>query len=250
MITVKTDKQISNIHVAGSIIKHIFATIPEILQPSISTSDIDAYIHQSIIKEGGTPSFLGYHGFPASCCVSINDEIIHGRPSKTTLLASGDVVSIDVGVMYQGGFADSAHTFYVGDKTCTLEIQRLLTVTKEALFHGIAAVKPQNRISDIARAIYACAKKQKLGVVREYCGHGVGNAVHEAPNIPNYYPFIGQNARLIPNMVIAIEPMFSLGANAIIHGDDNFTVKTADAALAAHFEHTVLVTQDGYNVLT
>lgn len=250
MITLKTPEQILNIQVAGSIIKHIFATLPEILQPSLSTSDIDAYVHQAIVKEGGTPSFLGYNGFSASCCVSINDEIIHGTPSKHIRLGLGDVVSIDVGVVYQGGFADSAHTFYIGDKTCSSEIQRLLTTTKEALFQGIAAVKPKKRISDIARAIHACAKQQNLGVVREYCGHGVGNAVHEPPNIPNYYPFMGHNARLLPNMVIAIEPMFSLGSNAIIHADDNFTVKTADGALAVHFEHTILVTQDGYKILT
>ncbi len=249
MITLKSPQQISNIQVAGSIIKHVFATLPEFLRPSLSTAEVDSYVHQAIVKEGGTPSFLGYNGFSASCCVSINDEIIHGAPSKHRLLALGDVVSVDIGVAYQGGFADSAHTFYIGDE-CPQEIQRLLTSTQAALAQGIAVIKPKKRVSDIARAVHAQAKQQKLGVVREYCGHGVGNAVHEPPNIPNYYPFVGHNARLLPNMVIAIEPMFSLGSDAIIHADDNFTVKTADAALAAHFEHTVLVTENGHSILT
>lgn len=259
MIEIKNAEQLSNIRVAGSIIKHIAATLPDMLRAGMATKEIDLYVHQAIIKEGGVPSFLGYRGFSASCCVSINDEIIHGTPSEKRRISGGDAVSVDIGVSYSGGFADSAHTFYVphADESSAkkyqeapAELRRLLDATKRALSAGIAAARAGNRISDIARAVYAVAQKEKLGVLREYCGHGVGNAVHEEPEIPNYYPFRGPNPRLTPGMVIAIEPMFALGTADIIHAADKFTVKTADGSLSAHFEHTVAITESGCDILT
>ena len=203
-----------------------------------------------IIKEGGTPAFLGYRGFPASACISVNEEIIHGIPSPHRKIHNDDIVSIDIGVVYQGGIADSAYTFFIGKNTPRDEITVLLKTTKLALQRGIETIRQNSHISDIAKAIQPVAKAQNLGIVKEYCGHGVGTELHESPEIPNYYPNRSSNHRLKAGMVIAVEPMFTLGNGKISHLDDETTVISADSTYAAHFEHTILVTEDGYDILT
>ncbi len=249
-IIIKNETQISNVRVAGSIIKHVFAQLSDVIVAGINTLEIDKYIHQAIVKEGGKPAFLGYQGFTGVACISINEEIIHGVPSSKKNIQKGDIVSIDIGVAYQGNIADSAYTFYIGEDIPP-HIKRLITTTKEALQFGIHAVKPKNRISDVSSTIYLHAQKEKLGVVREFCGHGVGVNIHEPPEIPNYCPYTGANPRMREGMIFAIEPMFTLGTDDItIDEHDDFTVKTKDNSLSAHFEHTVLVTKDGFDVLT
>lgn len=249
MIIIKNKEQIANITVAGNIIAQIFSAIDVYLTEGITTADIDAYIHQLIIKEGGKPAFLGHQGYSASTCISINEQIIHALPSPHKKITNGDLISIDVGVSYQNGIADSAYTFYLGENP-TKDIQRLLQTTKNALLKGIETIAPKKRISDISKTIQTLAIQEKLGIVKEYCGHGVGTMVHESPEIPNYYPSYGNNPRLREGMVIAIEPMFTLGSSEISHSDDNFTVVSKDNSLTAHFEHTVLVTHDSYKILT
>lgn len=249
MILIKNQEQISNIKVAGNILAHIFVELEDYLQDGMTTLEIDRYIHTLIIREGAKPAFLGYNGFPASSCISINEEVIHGIPSQEKTISTGDLVSIDIGVSYQNGIADSAHTYYLGP-TPPPQIQTLLEVTQQALTQGIKAVKPNNRILDISKAVQDTATPHSVGIIKTYCGHGVGTQLHEEPEIPNYYPNRGKNSRLRPNMVIAIEPMFTLGTHEVILDSDEFTVITEDHSLSAHFEHTVLVTEEGYSILT
>lgn len=249
MVIKKNAEQIQNIKVAGNIIAQIFVILKEYLKEGMTTCDIDRYIHELIVKEGGKPAFLGYQGFPASSCISINEEIIHGIPSDTKKIKTGDVVSIDIGVMYQDCIADSAYTYYIGTNP-SHEIQTLLIQTLHALQKGIEAVSPSNKISEIAKAVQSVATEHNLGVVKDYCGHGVGVELHEPPEIPNYYPNRCFNQKLKPGMIVAIEPMFTLGSGEITHLEDQTTVVSVDGSYAAHFEHTVLVREEGYQILT
>ncbi len=250
MIIIKTQEQIQNIRVAGNIIKHCFSVLNEFLlqhlDGSTSTHDIDKFIHETITKEGGEPAFLGHQGFPAVACISINEEIIHGIPKKDKFIHKNDIISIDIGVKYQGYYADSAFSFYFGQDK---KIQQFLHTTKESLQKGIQAISRNSSVLDISKTIESYANKASLGIVKEYCGHGVGVNLHESPEIPNYV-HSAYHKKLKKNMVIAIEPMFTLGSGEIKLADDAFTVVSKDNTLAAHFEHTVLIDSHNAEILT
>ena len=214
--------------------------------PGVSTGELDRIARREIASRGGRPAFLGYQGFPGAICTSVNDEVIHGIPSER-VLKDGDVVSVDCGIEYEGYFSDSAFTAPVG--TVPRAIERLLEITRASLEEGIAAAVAGKRVNDISRAIYRVISEHNYGVVRPYCGHGVGLAIHEDPQIPNYIGR-GPNPRLKPGMVIAIEPMVNLGVDDVAVLDDDWTVVTDDGAISAHFEHTVAIFRDSTEVLT
>lgn len=231
---------------AGLITARALHTAGRAVEPGVTTAEIDAIARKVITEAGATPSFLGYEGFPASTCISINDEIIHGIPGKRKL-KNGDIVSIDVGA-YIGGFhGDSAFTFACGD--ISDEAKRLLKATEESLYEGIKRAVPGGRIGDIGSAVQQYVEARGYSVVREYTGHGVGTDMHEDPCVPNYGK-AGRGTRLFPGMVIAIEPMVNLGSAAIRQLSDGWTVKTKDGEISAHFEHTVGITTDGPVILT
>lgn len=212
----------------------------------VPTLELDSFARSSITSRGGRPSFLGYMNYPASLCVSINNEVIHGIPGSRRLRA-GDIVSLDLGVELNGYFSDAALSVAVG--RVSEARRRLLDVTRECLARAVAQAVPGNRVSDISRAVYEHAVGRSCGVVREYCGHGVGFAPHEDPQVPNYVGS-GANPRLKPGMVLAIEPMINAGTGDIELLEDGWTVVTADGADSAHFEHTVAVRGDGVEILT
>jgi methionyl aminopeptidase len=217
--------------------------------PGVTTADLEAVAGRIIVDEhGAIPSFKGYRGFPGMVCASINEEIVHGIPGQRVLL-EGDIVSVDVGVIYKGYHGDAAITVGVGE--IDAESQRLMDVTEEALRVGIDASRPGNWTWDISKAIQAYVEGQRLSVVREYTGHGIGQSMHEDPQIPNYYePRIGGRVRLRPGMTFALEPMVNAGGWQTRVLDDRWTVITADRARSAHFEHTVAVTKDGPEIMT
>ncbi len=250
MVLVKNKEQIANIQIAGSILKHIFQEIDEYIKPGMSSLDLNDFIHSHILTNKAEPAFLGYNSFPAVACISVNDEIIHGIPRKDKYFSDNDLVSVDIGVNFKGGIADASRTYHIGTQQQREDVHRLISSTRQALQSGIEMVSPLARISQISQAIFSHAEHSRLGVVKEFCGHGVGIHLHEPPDIPNYFSPQNTNIRLKEGMIIAIEPMFSLGSGEILYGDDNFTICTKDGSLAAHFEHTVLVTAHGHEVLT
>jgi methionyl aminopeptidase len=207
---------------------------------------LDAEARTFIDGLGGRPAFLGYHGFPAALCTSVNDQVIHGIPNGRRL-RSGDVLGIDCGIEYNGYYSDAAFSVALG--TVAPEVRKLMEVTRECLYRGIEAARVGNRIKDISRAVYSHAKEHGYGVVRQYCGHGVGLDIHEEPQVPNYVGR-GNNPRLKPGMVLAIEPMINLGTDDVEVLDDDWTVVTADGSVSAHFEHSVAILDDRTEVLT
>ena len=219
----------------------------EAVRPGISTWEIDRIAYNYIKSQGAEPNFLGLYGFPATACISINDEVIHGIPSKTRILKEGDIVSIDLGAKKDGFNGDNAATFAVGN--ISDEARKLMDVTRESLYEAIKAAVPGNKIGDIAFAVQSYCESHGYGVVREYTGHGVGKELHEDPSVPNYGK-AGRGVRLIPGMTLAIEPMINAGTASIKVMPDGWTVKTRDAKLSAHFEHTVAITADGPVILT
>lgn len=246
MIRIKTAKQIDGIRESCSLLADVLEILEEHVTPGVTTSQLDAIARKEINARGGRPAFLGYQGFPGALCTSVNEEVIHGIPGGR-ILKNGDVVSIDCGIEYNGFYSDSAITVPVG--SVSDEIHKLLEVTKESLEIGINAAKVGNRVNDISRSIYRRIHSENYGIVRPYCGHGVGLAIHEDPQIPNYVGR-GPNPRLKPGMVIAIEPMVNLGVDDIEVLDDEWTVVTKDNAVSAHFEHTVAIFRDHTEVLT
>jgi len=248
MVTLKSPKEIEIMARAGSIVAATLELVRKQVRPGISTEDLDAAAERFIRGHpGATPSFKGLYGFPKSLCVSINEEIVHGIPSAKRLLREGSIVSVDVGVHLEGFHADAAITVPVGE--IAPEAQRLLAVTQEALAAGIAQARVGNHVGDIGHAVQTVAEGAGFGVVRELVGHGVGQRMHEDPQVPNH----GQprrGARLQAGMTIAIEPMITLGDYATKMLGDKWTVVTADGSLAAHFEHTVAVTNEGPRILT
>lgn len=231
---------------AGNIVYKTHQYLKPYLQPGITTKKLDELASDYIISEGATPSFKGFHGYPASICTSINDEVVHGIPS-TYKLKDGDIISIDIGACYHGYHGDSAWSYGIGKMT--EKQSHLLEHTEKALFKGLEQVKPGNRIGDIGYAIAQYANEHKLGVIRELVGHGVGNSIHEQPDVPNYgRPNTGPYLK--EGMTIAIEPMLNAGTREVEMLDDGWTIVTADGEPSAHFEHTVLVTKDGYLILT
>ena len=246
MITIKSKREIELLKIAGNIVYQTHQYLKPFIKEGITTKELDRLAEEFIRSHDATPSFKGYEGFPSTLCTSINSEIVHGFPSDRKL-KNGDIISIDIGACYKGYHGDSGWTYTVGE--VDEKTKELLKNTEKALFVGLEQVKPGNRVGDIGYAIEEYAHKHNLGVVRELCGHGVGTSVHEDPEVPNYgIPNTGP--RVKEGMVIAVEPMLTMGSPRIYVHDNNWTVDTEDGSLSAHFEHTVVVTKDGYQILT
>lgn len=246
MISIKSKREIDLMIVAGRIVYETHQHIKSMIKPGVSLLQIDAEAEKFILSKGATPSFKGYEGFPNATCISVNEEVVHGIPSNRKL-KNGDIVSIDIGANYKGYHGDSAWSYAVGN--IDDDKKYLLEHTKNALFEGISKVKPGNYIGDIGYAVEKYANAHHLGIVRELVGHGVGNNVHEDPDVPNYGN-MQTGPILKEGMVIAIEPMLNLGSDDIVVEDNDWTITTLDKKPSAHFEHTVLVTKDGYQILT
>lgn len=251
-ITIKNPQQIEILREAGRHHARILNELESLVVPGVTALELNAIAEEKVRAVGAKPSFLNYQPdhtyplYPASLCVSINNEVVHGIPKADMVVKSGDIVSIDLGLQYKGLFTDSARTVIVGD--VSVEKKQLVYDTREALMLGIQAAQPGNTVGDIGYAIESFNDK-RYGNVRELSGHGVGIAVHEDPYVPNYGKR-GQGAKLKPGMVIAIEPMFNLGTSDVNFHDDGYTVSTRDGAVSAHVEHTVLITENGPEILT
>lgn len=247
MIVLKTGNEIALMREAGRIAAQALMVGMQAVAPGKTTQDINHIIHDYITSQGAIPSFLGYGGFPAAACISINQEVIHGIPSNTRRIQEGDIVSIDVGAFYKGYHGDNAYTVGVG--TISPEKRQLLEATQKCLELGIAAAQPGGRLGDIGAAVQNYAESFGYGVVREYVGHGIGSQLHQEPEVPNYGQS-GRGRRLISGMTLAIEPMISQKGAHVRHLEDGWTVVTASGMPAAHFEHTVAITDNGPIILT
>jgi methionyl aminopeptidase len=247
MVILKTAREIALMREAGRISQRALQLAGKAVEPGVSTLELDTIIRSYIGKEGATPSFLGYCGFPASACISVNNVVIHGIPGAKQILKEGDIVSIDVGAKLNGYHGDNAWTFPCG--RISREAQELLDATKESLFEGIKNALAGNRIGDIGHAVQKYVEARSYSVVRDFVGHGVGAKLHEDPSVPNYGT-PGRGVRLLPGMVIAIEPMVNMGTHKVRVLDDDWTTVTADGKLSAHFEHTIAVTSNGPVILT
>lgn len=247
MITIKDEREIDFMRHAGMLVSKMHKYLKPFIKEGITTKELDRLAEEFIVKNKGVPSCKGYEGFPATLCTSVNDMVVHGIPDNTKL-KNGDIITIDVVIGYKGYQGDAAWTYAVGN--ISDEKKYLMEHTEKALYEGIKMVKPGNRIGDISHAVEVYARGHNLGIVKELCGHGIGTDMHEAPDIPNYGT-IGTGPRLKEGMVICIEPMLNYGGKDDIYLlDDDWGVKTLDGNPAAHFEHTILVTKDGYEVLT
>lgn len=242
MITLKNAEQLKLMKEAGRITGEALLVAEEAIRPGISTKELDDLIRLHIEKSGARPSFLGYGGFPGSACISINQEVIHGIPSKKKILQEGDLVKVDVGACYRGYHGDSARAFAVGK--VAPEAERLIQITKESFFEALRLAIPGNRIGDIGAAVQAYVEKAGFSVVRTYVGHGIGSALHEDPEVPNFGR-AGHGVRLYSGMTLAIEPMVNAGGFQVCSQPDGWTVVTADGSLSAHYEHTLAITNDG-----
>lgn len=247
MIVLKTSRELSFMKEACKISANALKLAGEMVEPGVSTWEIDQAVRHYIEKMGAVPSFLDYNGFPASACISLNEVVIHGIPSKHEILKQGDIVDIDVGAYYKGFHGDNAWTYPCG--RINDEAQRLLDTTKESLFKGIEQAKPGNRIGDVGHAVQEYAEARGYSVVREFVGHGVGAKLHEDPSVPNYGT-PGRGVRLLKGMTIAIEPMINQGTEKVHILEDGWTTVTRDGKLSAHFEHTVAITENGPVILT
>lgn len=246
MLRLKNEEQIQGIRESCRLLSGLFAELRPLVREGVATRDLDDFARTYIQKAGGRPAFLGYNGYPASLCVSVNEEVIHGIPGPRRL-RSGDIVGLDCGIDLGGYFSDAAITMPVG--RVSADIEALLTTTRECLDRAIAAIRVGGRIHDISRAVYGHARSRGYGVVRQWCGHGVGFSPHEDPQVPNYVG-VGPNPRIVPGMVLAVEPMINLGGDEVETLDDDWTVVTADGKPSAHFEHTVAILPEGPEVLT
>ena len=247
MIVLRTAKEIDMMRKACQISAEALQIAGEAVKPGITTYEIDQIAYRYIKKQGAEPNFLNYNGFPATACISINDEVIHGIPSKNRVLKEGDIVSIDLGAKVNGYNGDNAATFACG--VISDEAKRLCDTTSESLYLGIERAIAGNRIGDIAFAIQSYCEERGFSVVREFTGHGIGTHLHEDPSVPNYGT-AGRGQRLLPGMTIAIEPMINMGSKAIKCLPDGWTVKTLDGKLSAHFEHTIAITKGEPLILT
>ena len=246
MVVLKNSSEVRGMIAAGKLSAQALKLAGEMVEPGVSTSEIDREVRKFIQSHGAEPSFLGYGGFPGSACISINEEIIHGIPGPRKI-QEGDIVSVDVGAFFKGFHGDNAATFGAG--RVSPEAQALMDATRESLYKGIAMAKPGNRLGDISHAIQSYVEALGYGVVREYVGHGVGRKLHESPEVPNYGK-AGHGVRLLPGMTIAIEPMINQGTANVRQLPDGWTVVTADGKLSAHFEHTIAITDQGPLILT
>ena len=247
MIVLKSAREIDIMRKACQISAEALRLAGEAVKEGVSTYEIDQIAYNYIKKQGAEPNFLHYNGYPATACISINDEIIHGIPSKNRILHRGDIVSIDLGARIDGYNGDNAATFAVGE--ISDEAKRLCQTTEESLYKGIEKALAGGRLGDIGYAVQSYCEDRGFSVVREYTGHGVGTHLHEDPSVPNYGT-PGRGVRLLPGMTIAIEPMITLGSAAIKVMPDGWTVKTRDGSIAAHYEHTVAITSSGPVILT
>ena len=246
MITIKSEREIDLLRIAGNVVYKTHQYLKPFIKEGITTKELDKLGEEFIRSQGCTPSFKGYEGFPSALCISVNSEVVHGFPSDRRL-KNGDIVTLDIGACWKGYHGDSGWTYAVGE--ISDDAKYIMEHTEKALFEGLKQVKPGNRIGDISYAIEKYAHEHNLGVVRELCGHGVGTDVHEDPEVPNYgLPNTGP--KLKEGMVIAVEPMLTLGRPAVFLHDNNWTVDTLDHSLSGHFEHTIVVTKDGYEILT
>lgn len=246
-ITIKSAREIELMTEAGRILEIVHDEMAKALKPGMTTYDIDALGEEVIRSYGCEPSFLNYNGYPASICVSINEEVVHGIPSKKRVISEGDIVSLDAGVIYKGYHSDAARTHAVG--IVSEEAKKLIKVTEESFFEGLKYAKEGNYLFEISGAIGRYAEKHGYGVVRELCGHGIGTQLHEDPNIPNF-PMLRRGPKLKAGMTLAIEPMINLGTEKVKWLDDEWTVVTADKKLSAHYENTVLITKGEPILLT
>lgn len=247
MILLKTKEELATMREAGRIVAITLVKLTEMVKPGVSTADLDALAEETIRRHGAIPSFKGYGGFPGSLCASINEEVVHGIPSTDRVLTEGDIISLDVGAIFNGWQGDAAVTLPVGKPSRIA--QRLISVTQEALRRGIAKARRGRHLSDISWAIQSYAESKGFSVVRQYVGHGIGRHMHEEPQIPNFGP-PGIGPILQPGMTLAIEPMINVGTHRTVVRPDKWTVVTEDRQLSAHFEHTVAVTEGDPLILT
>ena len=247
MIVLKTNRELALMREACRISAGALRVAGEAVQPGVTTEEIDRIAYEYIIKQGAKPNFLNYNGFPATACISINDEVIHGIPSKKRVIREGDIVSIDLGATINGYHGDNAATFAAGK--ISPEAERLINTTRESLYEGIRAAVAGGRIGDISAAVQRYCEERGFSVVRDFVGHGIGTKLHEDPSVPNYGT-PGRGVRLLPGMTLAIEPMINAGGYEVRQLSDGWTIKTKDAGLSAHFEHTVAITNDGPKILT
>lgn len=249
MISYKTQDEIDKMRRACRIVADCLHLVRQAVRPGVSTLELDDIIRDFVKQKGGQPLFYKYRGFPANSCISINDEVVHGIPRRRRKLREGDIVSVDVGVKIRGYCGDSAWTFPVGDVSD--DVNELLGVGREALYRGVAACQPGNRVSDIGRAIQTFVEGQSFFVVKKFVGHGIGTQLHEDPQVPNYVDKGTRDGPVLrEGLVLAIEPMVNVGTEDVEVLDDRWTVVTKDRGLSAHFEHTVVVTASGPEILT
>jgi methionyl aminopeptidase len=246
MICLKSERELETMDRANALVHRVLHAVEEAAGPGISTGELDELAEEMIRSDGGIPAFKGYRGFPATLCTSVNDVIVHGIPNGKNRLRDGDLVSVDCGVLLDGFYGDAAVTFGVG--TVSPEATRLMDITRRCLDDAVAAVNPEGRLGDVGAAVQVRAEEAGFGVVREFVGHGIGRALHEEPQVPNYGK-PGHGQRLKPGLVIAIEPMITGGSWRVSIDDDGWTARTEDGRLAAHFECSVAVTADGRRVL-
>ena len=247
-IRLKTGEEIARIRAASRIVAQVLEILENAVAPGVSTFELDQLAERHCRECGGVPAFKGYYGFPASLCASINEEVVHGIPSRRRVLQEGDIVSLDFGVLYQGFYGDAAITLPVG--RVSERKQQLIQVTEEALYKGIEQARIGNRVADISRAVQEHVEAAGFSIVRQYVGHGVGTQLHEAPEVPNYCTAGKSTPRLLEGMVLAIEPMVNMGGYAVKTLDDHWTVVTEDRQPSAHFEHSVAITATGPRILS
>jgi len=246
LIELKSKEELKKIARASRIVAKLLRELKRFVKAGVTTKELDRYVEERILKEGGVPAFLGYRGFPATLCVSVNDEVVHGIPSKR-VLRDGDIVGLDLGVIFDGFYGDAAVTLPIGE--IPPETRRLLRVTENALYAGIEQARVGGRLTNISHAIQSCAEADGFSVVTDFVGHGIGRALHEEPQVPNFGP-PGQGVRLRAGMVLAIEPMVNMGKSEVRVLEDKWTAVTVDGALSAHFEHTVAITENGPMILS
>ena len=247
MISIKSDYEISLMRIAGNIVYQTHQYLKPFIKPGITTKELDKIAHDFIISKDAYPSCLGYEGYPGSVCISINDEVVHGLPSKDKIIKDGDIVSLDTGVIWKGYQSDAARTIAIGE--ISKEAQQLIDVTKQSFFEGIKFAKEGNHLYDISAAIGDYAEKFGYGVVRELVGHGIGTEMHEDPQIPNFRQK-RRGMKLQAGMTLAIEPMINIGRPDVAWTDDDWTVVTDDGSLSAHYENTILITKGEPEILS
>ncbi len=247
MISIKSAKQIDKMRESCKLTKELFLILEDKIKPGISTKELDTIAYNFYKKHGATPNFLNYNGYPATICASVNDEVVHGIPSNKKVLCDGDIISIDMGCILDGWHSDAARTFAVGN--ISDEAQKLIEDTKQSFFEAVKVIGHGVKLGDVSHTIQTFLEERGYGVVRDLVGHGIGQALHESPEVPNFGK-AGRGVRLAAGMTLAVEPMVNSGDYHVNVLDDDWTVVTADGSLSAHYENTVLVTRDGCEILT